>query len=168
MPQATQFLTVGLPGTGKTTQARRIRVEQHAFRPTKDEWMKASTGSTIRPPTSSKDASSTSRCTLSNWAPASSSTTACGAGTSAPLSGKRRPRSIGVHVLVDDAGTVLKALADRPSPALGTPASPPIHDSLGAEVEDQQVGHGHWRHTLGEGLVYEVADEQRPGGAVAY
>ena len=35
------FLTVGLPGTGKTTEARRIEVEQHALRLTKDEWMKA-------------------------------------------------------------------------------------------------------------------------------
>jgi len=35
------FLTVGLPGTGKTTAARRIEVEQEALRLTKDEWMKA-------------------------------------------------------------------------------------------------------------------------------
>ena len=35
------FLTVGLPGTGKTTEARRIEVDQHALRLTKDEWMKA-------------------------------------------------------------------------------------------------------------------------------
>jgi predicted kinase len=35
------FLTVGLPGTGKTTEARRIEVERHALRLTKDEWMKA-------------------------------------------------------------------------------------------------------------------------------
>jgi predicted kinase len=39
--QPTLFLTVGLPGTGKTTAARRIEVEQHALRLTKDEWMKA-------------------------------------------------------------------------------------------------------------------------------
>lgn len=37
----TLFLTVGLPGTGKTTGARRIEVKQKALRLTKDEWMKA-------------------------------------------------------------------------------------------------------------------------------
>jgi len=37
----TLFLTVGLPGTGKTTAARRIEVEQQALRLTKDEWVKA-------------------------------------------------------------------------------------------------------------------------------
>ena len=37
----TLFLTVGLPGTGKTTEARRIEVDHHALRLTKDEWMKA-------------------------------------------------------------------------------------------------------------------------------
>lgn len=41
MGQPTLFLTVGLPGTGKTTAARRIEVEQGALRLTKDEWMKA-------------------------------------------------------------------------------------------------------------------------------
>jgi predicted kinase len=35
------FLTVGLPGTGKTHVARRIEVERGALRLTKDEWMKA-------------------------------------------------------------------------------------------------------------------------------
>jgi len=35
------FLTVGLPGTGKTTAARRIEAEHTALRLTKDEWMKA-------------------------------------------------------------------------------------------------------------------------------
>jgi predicted kinase len=39
--QATLFLTVGLPGTGKTTAALRIEIEQHALRLTKDEWVKA-------------------------------------------------------------------------------------------------------------------------------
>src|SRR3954465_1635873 len=41
MRQPTLFLTVGLPGTGKTTAARRIEVEHRALRLTKDEWMKA-------------------------------------------------------------------------------------------------------------------------------
>jgi predicted kinase len=41
MAQPTLFLTVGLPGTGKTTQARRIEAEHGALRLTKDEWMKA-------------------------------------------------------------------------------------------------------------------------------
>ena len=39
--QPTLFLTVGLPGTGKTTEARRIEVEEDALRLTKDEWIKA-------------------------------------------------------------------------------------------------------------------------------
>ena len=37
----TLFLTVGLPGTGKTTAARRIEVEQQGLRLTKDEWVRA-------------------------------------------------------------------------------------------------------------------------------
>jgi len=37
----TLFLTVGLPGTGKTTAARRIEAEHGALRLTKDEWVKA-------------------------------------------------------------------------------------------------------------------------------
>jgi predicted kinase len=41
MRQPTLFLTVGLPGTGKTTAARRIEVEREALRLTKDEWVKA-------------------------------------------------------------------------------------------------------------------------------
>jgi predicted kinase len=41
MTRPTLFLTVGLPGTGKTTAARRIEVEQNALRLTKDEWVKA-------------------------------------------------------------------------------------------------------------------------------
>jgi predicted kinase len=41
MKRPTLFLTVGLPGTGKTTAARRIEVEQRALRLTKDEWVKA-------------------------------------------------------------------------------------------------------------------------------
>jgi predicted kinase len=35
------FLAVGLPGTGKTTAARRLEAEHNALRLTKDEWMKA-------------------------------------------------------------------------------------------------------------------------------
>lgn len=41
MNQPTLFLTVGLPGTGKTTAARRLEAEHGALRLTKDEWMKA-------------------------------------------------------------------------------------------------------------------------------
>lgn len=41
----TLFLTVGLPGTGKTTAAKRVEVEHGALRLTKDEWMKALYGS---------------------------------------------------------------------------------------------------------------------------
>lgn len=37
----TLFLTVGLPGTGKTTAARRLEAERPALRLTKDEWVKA-------------------------------------------------------------------------------------------------------------------------------
>jgi len=37
----TLFLTVGLPGTGKTTEACRLEAEERALRLTKDEWMKA-------------------------------------------------------------------------------------------------------------------------------
>lgn len=41
MTKPTLFLTVGLPGTGKTTAARRIEAEENALRLTKDEWVKA-------------------------------------------------------------------------------------------------------------------------------
>ena len=41
MSRPTLFLTVGLPGTGKTTAARRIEVEHGALRLTKDHWVKA-------------------------------------------------------------------------------------------------------------------------------
>jgi len=41
MQRPTLFLTVGLPGTGKTIAARLIEAEHNALRLTKDEWMKA-------------------------------------------------------------------------------------------------------------------------------
>ncbi|GAA1178469.1 hypothetical protein GCM10009584_20120 [Ornithinimicrobium humiphilum] len=37
----TLFLTVGLPGTGRTTAARELEQEHRALRLTKDEWVKA-------------------------------------------------------------------------------------------------------------------------------
>lgn len=53
MTPPTLFLTVGLPGTGKTTGARRIAVEQKALCLTKDEWMKALYG--LANPSSASD-----------------------------------------------------------------------------------------------------------------
>jgi predicted kinase len=53
MTQPTLFLTVGLPATGKTTAARRLEVDRHALRLTKDEWMKALYGE--RNPPSASD-----------------------------------------------------------------------------------------------------------------
>jgi predicted kinase len=41
METPTLLLTVGLPGCGKTTAARRFEAEHAALRLTKDEWMKA-------------------------------------------------------------------------------------------------------------------------------
>jgi predicted kinase len=41
MSTPTLFLTVGLPGCGKTTAARQFEAEHAALRLTKDEWMKA-------------------------------------------------------------------------------------------------------------------------------
>lgn len=52
MSEPTLFLTVGLPGTGKTTAARQIEVEHRALRLTKDEWMKALYGR-ANPPSAS-------------------------------------------------------------------------------------------------------------------
>ena len=53
MRRPTLFLTVGLPGTGKTTDARRIEVEKKALRLTKDEWLKALYG--LANPSSASD-----------------------------------------------------------------------------------------------------------------
>jgi predicted kinase len=53
MTQPTLFLTVGLPGTGKTTAARRLEIEHRALRLTKDEWVKALYGR--ENPTSAQD-----------------------------------------------------------------------------------------------------------------
>jgi predicted kinase len=50
MTSPTLFLTVGLPGTGKTTAARRIEVEHRALRLTKDEWVRALYGRENPPP----------------------------------------------------------------------------------------------------------------------
>ena len=50
MKPPTLFLTVGLPGTGKTVAARRIEVEQRALRLTKDEWVRALYGRENPPP----------------------------------------------------------------------------------------------------------------------
>ncbi|MBP2350035.1 putative kinase [Kribbella aluminosa] len=41
MNKPTLYLTVGLPGTGKTTWAREVEAGEGALRLTKDEWMKA-------------------------------------------------------------------------------------------------------------------------------
>ena len=48
----TIFLTVGLPGTGKTSEARRLEADESALRLTKDEWVKALYG-LGNPPTAS-------------------------------------------------------------------------------------------------------------------
>lgn len=48
----TLYLTVGLPGTGKTTEARRLETERNALRLTKDEWLKALYGQ-ANPPAAS-------------------------------------------------------------------------------------------------------------------
>ena len=46
MSPPTLFLTVGLPGTGKTTAARRLEVEQRALRLTKDSALAAELNTT--------------------------------------------------------------------------------------------------------------------------
>jgi predicted kinase len=53
MKRPTLFLTVGLPGMGKTTYARRVEAEHHALRLTKDEWIKALYG--LENPSSASD-----------------------------------------------------------------------------------------------------------------
>ena len=50
MTRPTLFLTVGLPGTGRTTAARRIEIEHDALRLTKDEWVRALYGRENPPP----------------------------------------------------------------------------------------------------------------------
>ena len=75
MTQPTLFLTVGLPGTGKTTEARRMEVEKKALRLTKDEWVSALYG-------------------LENSASMSSSTSGSGAETSARPYDKQQPTSV--------------------------------------------------------------------------
>ena len=52
MSTAILFLTVGLPGCGKTTAAREFEAEHAALRLTKDEWMKALYGAE-NPPSAS-------------------------------------------------------------------------------------------------------------------
>ena len=49
MESPTLFLTVGLPGTGKTTWARHVEVERRALRLTKDEWVRALHGADVPP-----------------------------------------------------------------------------------------------------------------------
>lgn len=49
----TLHLTVGLPGTGKTTLARRLETEHRALRLTKDEWVRALFG--LSPPPTASD-----------------------------------------------------------------------------------------------------------------
>ena len=49
MGRATLHLTVGLPGTGKTTLARRLESKYGALRLTKDEWVRALFGATVPP-----------------------------------------------------------------------------------------------------------------------
>lgn len=48
---ATLFLMCGLPGSGKTTLARRIERERHALRLTPDEWIERLFGAGLTPPT---------------------------------------------------------------------------------------------------------------------
>ena len=50
---ATLHLTVGLPGTGKTTLARRLEADQGVLRLTKDEWVRALFGAA--PPAGADD-----------------------------------------------------------------------------------------------------------------
>lgn len=47
---ATLFLMCGLPGSGKTTLARRLERERHALRLTPDEWIVRLFGTGLTPP----------------------------------------------------------------------------------------------------------------------
>ena len=47
---ATLFLMCGLPGSGKTTLARRLERERHALRLTPDEWIVRLFGTALTPP----------------------------------------------------------------------------------------------------------------------
>jgi len=53
MAKPTLFLTVGLPGCGKTTAARQFESEHAALRLTADEWMKALYG--VENPSTARD-----------------------------------------------------------------------------------------------------------------
>jgi predicted kinase len=48
---ATLILMCGLPGSGKTTLARRLERERHALRLTPDEWITRLFGDNLTPPT---------------------------------------------------------------------------------------------------------------------
>ena len=89
----TLFLTVGLPGTGKTTAARLIEVEEGALRLTKDEWMKALYGDAN--PSSGSDVIEGRLVEIGLRAlelgASVVSTSACGAATSAPPSARQPP-----------------------------------------------------------------------------
>jgi predicted kinase len=78
------FLVVGLPGSGKSTRARRLAIEHHALRLTPDDWMIPLFG---EPAGDGKRdvleaASSHSRCSWYAWEPMWCWILAAGAGRS--------------------------------------------------------------------------------------